>query len=111
MHCKKCKKAIYYLKTDSENCIPVDAASLTYQEISAIIGKMEVKFDANKHIVHYNTCPFHVPIKKWKHKRINPILPIQTPKKKKEKPKVKGTSKAKTRPVIIRRKVRIKKKK
>jgi len=55
--CRSCGAEIVWLKTKLEKFMPVDAGSLTSQEQSAVIGKMEIVFDHTRHKSHFATCP------------------------------------------------------
>ena len=62
--CKSCKKEIVFLKTKTGKTIPVNADTLTFQEQSALIGRIEVTFDSGHHITHFADCPAAVKFRK-----------------------------------------------
>jgi hypothetical protein len=59
-HCKRCKKQIIFLPTQSGKLAPVDA------ETVAITDEV---FDAKKHTSHFATCRFAAEFRKPKNKK------------------------------------------
>ncbi len=62
--CKSCKREIVFLKTKTGKIIPVNTDSLTFQEQSALVGRIEVYFNPRHHVTHFADCPAAIKFRK-----------------------------------------------
>jgi hypothetical protein len=60
VHCKKCNAEIVWLKTKTGKAMPVNAASVTEEDMEIV----PVLFDHTRHISHFSDCPFAAQFRK-----------------------------------------------
>jgi len=56
-YCKACNKEIYFLQTKNGKNIPVNAETLSEEEVKQIANGEKVIFDSKRHISHFADCP------------------------------------------------------
>lgn len=52
MYCQKCKAEYYCLKDKAGKKVEVLESSMHYNEVSAVIGKIEVDYNSRRHVKH-----------------------------------------------------------
>ena len=57
MKCKACKKEIVFLKTASNKWEPVNASSLSDDDLVKLANHSQVLFDHTRHVSHFSDCP------------------------------------------------------
>ena len=64
--CNSCGVIYHFLIDHNGKIIPVNETSMNINEVSAIIGKMEVSFNPSNHVKHTLTCKNNLKIDKRK---------------------------------------------
>ncbi len=62
--CKSCKREIVFLKTKTGKTVPVNFDSLTFQEQSALVGRIQIQFNPRHHVTHFADCPAAIKFRK-----------------------------------------------
>lgn len=55
--CNRCEQEIAFLKTASGKTMPVDAESLSEEDVELINRGDQPEFRYNDHVSHFATCP------------------------------------------------------